>query len=340
MALVRLDDPLHEPVAHDVLVPEVDELDPVDRAEDVLHLNQPGGLLARQVDLRHVAGDHDLRAEAEPREEHLHLLGRGVLRLVEDDEAVVEGAAAHERERRHLDRAALHVRAQLLRVHRVVERVEQRPHVRVDLGEHVAGQEAEPLAGLHGGAGQDEATDLPLRERRHGERDREVRLARAGRPDPEGDGAAADRVDVALLRHGLRRDPLAAVRPDDVGEDLPDVLGLVDRGEDRVDRAGADLLPALDELDELLDDGAGLGHLQVITFEREPVAAQVDRAAEPLAERGEHAVTDPGELGRDLVRNVHHCLHTASVGAPAGAQGPTFERQRPGRDFVATWSQS
>ena len=45
---------------------------------------------AGQVDLGDVAGDHDLGAEAEPGQEHLHLLGRGVLRLVEDDERVVE----------------------------------------------------------------------------------------------------------------------------------------------------------------------------------------------------------------------------------------------------------
>src|SRR4026207_266215 len=49
-----------------------------------------------------------LRAEARPLEEHLHLLGGRVLRLVEDDERVVQGAAAHERERRDLDNAALH----------------------------------------------------------------------------------------------------------------------------------------------------------------------------------------------------------------------------------------
>jgi hypothetical protein len=79
-------------VPHDVLVAEADERDPVDRAEDVLHLDQPGRLLARQVDLRDVAGDDDLRAEAEPRQEHLHLLGRRVLRLVEDDERVVQRA--------------------------------------------------------------------------------------------------------------------------------------------------------------------------------------------------------------------------------------------------------
>src|SRR6266487_3041698 len=55
VALVRLDDALHELVADDVLVAELDELDAVDAAEDIAHLNQPGRLLARQVDLRDIA---------------------------------------------------------------------------------------------------------------------------------------------------------------------------------------------------------------------------------------------------------------------------------------------
>jgi hypothetical protein len=65
---------------------------------------KPETSTARQVDLAGVAGDDRLRAEADPRQEHLHLLGRRVLRLVEDDERVVERAAAHERERRDLER--------------------------------------------------------------------------------------------------------------------------------------------------------------------------------------------------------------------------------------------
>ena len=60
---------------------------------------------AGQVDLGDVAGHDDLGAEAEPGQEHLHLLGRGVLRLVQDDERVVERPAAHVRQRRDLDRA-------------------------------------------------------------------------------------------------------------------------------------------------------------------------------------------------------------------------------------------
>ena len=77
--------------------------------DDLQRLDQARRPSGRQVDLRDVAGDHRLRSEAEARQEHLHLLGGGVLRFVEDDERVVERAAAHERDRRDLDRAALDV---------------------------------------------------------------------------------------------------------------------------------------------------------------------------------------------------------------------------------------
>ena len=101
----------------------------------------------------------------------------------------------------------------------VVERVEQRAQVRVDLRHQVAGEEAEPLAGLDRRAGEDDPVDLAPAERGRGERHRQERLARAGRPDPERDRVVADRVDVALLVDGLGRDLGGAVAPDDVLED-------------------------------------------------------------------------------------------------------------------------
>ena len=54
------DDPLHELVADDVVAAEADELDAVDAGEDVAHDHEPGLLVARQVDLRDVAGDDHL----------------------------------------------------------------------------------------------------------------------------------------------------------------------------------------------------------------------------------------------------------------------------------------
>src|SRR5262249_43547714 len=143
---------------------------------------------------------------------------------------------------------------------------------------------------------------------------------RAGRADAEGHGAVPDRVDVLLLLDGLRRDALAAVRPDDVVEDLADVLGLVDRVEDGVDRAGADLLPALDELDELLDDRAGLGDPALVALDGQSVAAEVELQVQAVAQRVEHAVADSAELGCHLVWDVQNFLHALSVGAPSGCR--------------------
>ena len=141
----------------------------------------------------------------------------------------------------------------------------------------------------------------------------------------------ADRVDVALLRDRLRRDLLAAMRPDEILEDLADVRRLVDCAEDRVDGACADLLPALDELDELLDDRLRLRDLHVVAGQREPVSAQIDGAAEPLPQGVEYPVADACELGGDVVRNVENRLHKPSVGSfapPKDDAEDSFQKSR------------
>ena len=162
------------------------------------------------VDLGDVAGDDALGAEADAGEEHLHLLGRRVLRLVEDDERAVERAAAHEGERRHLDRAAVEQALRALGLEQVVERVVERAQVRVDLGHQVAGQEAEPLPRLDGRAGEDDPRHLARLQRVHGLGDGQVRLAGPGRADAEGDDVLRDGVDVALLPGRVGAHRLAA----------------------------------------------------------------------------------------------------------------------------------
>ena len=137
-----------------------------------------------------------------------------------------------------------------------MQRVEQRPQVRVDLRHQVAGQEAEPLAGLDRRTREDDPVDLPPVQRRRRERDREEGLAGARRADPERDRVAADRVDVALLVDGLRRDLRRAMAPDDVLQDRGGRLVRVERAGDRLDRAGGELVTLGDELREFPDDGA------------------------------------------------------------------------------------
>ena len=70
-----------------------------------------------------------------------------------------------------------------------------------------------------------------------------------------------DRVDVALLVHGLRRDLQPAVAPDHVLEDAARALVVVERARDRLDRARRDLVALADQVGQLADDG--LGHLHL-----------------------------------------------------------------------------
>src|SRR5207248_9769483 len=84
---VGADDVLHDPVADDVARREMDEVEALDPGQDLVEADQSAAA-AWHVDLGDVAGDHCPGAEADAGEEHLHLLGRRVLGLVEDDEAV------------------------------------------------------------------------------------------------------------------------------------------------------------------------------------------------------------------------------------------------------------
>ena len=127
--------------------------------EELARLGEAAAGAVREVDLGDVAGDHRLRGVAEAREEHAHLLARRVLRLVEDDEAVVQRAAAHEGERRDLDLAARDRPSALVDVHHVVERVVERAQIRVHFLGEVARAGSRVLAGLDRRAREDDALD-------------------------------------------------------------------------------------------------------------------------------------------------------------------------------------
>ena len=101
--------------------------------------------------------------------------------------------------------------------------------------------------------------------------------------------------------------------PDDVVEHVADIGGLVERRDDGADGVRPDRMPSLDELDQLVDHRSRLDDTRIVAVEREPVAAQRDRASEPLAQRVEHAVADAGQLGGDLVGNRENVLHDEPV---------------------------
>src|SRR3970040_2300485 len=105
--LVGANDLVDQFVANDVLLAKVLERNPLDIVQDRTNLDESRDLSGGEVHLGDVAGDHCLRVEPEAGEEHLHLLGGGVLRLIEDDEGVIQGAPPHESEGGNLDDAHL-----------------------------------------------------------------------------------------------------------------------------------------------------------------------------------------------------------------------------------------
>ena len=104
---------------------------------------------------------------------------------------MVERAPAHEGERRDLDHAGLQAAVDVARLHEVVERVVDRAQIGIDLVAHVAGQEAQALAGLDRGARQDQPLGVALLQQRDRVADREPGLAGAGRPLGEDEFVAA-----------------------------------------------------------------------------------------------------------------------------------------------------
>src|SRR2546430_8179509 len=106
-----------------------------------------------RIDLGDVAEAGELGARAGAGDQRLHLLRREVLRLVQDQEAVEEGAPAHEVERADLDPVAQQVVggraapvASLLGPGEHLEIVDERTHPRLHLLLLGAGQEADVFA--------------------------------------------------------------------------------------------------------------------------------------------------------------------------------------------------
>src|SRR5581483_12083989 len=120
-------------MSHYVAFIEVVERDSVYTFQYVDGFDQAAAARIRQIDLCDVAGDHCLRVKTKSRDEHLHLLRSSVLRLVENDEAVVQRASAHECDRSDFDGVALKVAIHLLLIQQVIQSVVKRAKIGIDL---------------------------------------------------------------------------------------------------------------------------------------------------------------------------------------------------------------
>ena len=108
-----------------------------------------------KVYLCQVSGYYHFRVHTHTGEEHLYLLRSGVLCFVEYYNRVVQGASAHECQRRYLNDVVVHVLLKLCHWYHILQRVIERLKVWVNLVAHVTGQESELFTGFYSGATED-----------------------------------------------------------------------------------------------------------------------------------------------------------------------------------------
>ena len=255
----------------------------------------------REIHLRYVARDDHLGAEAEAREEHLHLLGGGILRLIQDDERVVKGTAPHECQGCYLDYTALQVRLELRRIDHLVERVVERPEVGIYLGHHVAWQVPERLAGLDSRPGQYDPGHLAPVQSLDGQGHGQVRLACARRPDTEDNLMLADGIGISLLVAGLGRDPAPAVREDHIPQHLPPAAAVGHLVEALGGLRGR-VVPLFGEPDEAIEDGLGPLHGRLGTAQDDLIPPHDDLALDELLDPPQDGVTVSEDLERPAWR--------------------------------------
>ncbi len=225
-------------------------------------------------------GHRHLRALAETGEEHLHLHAGCVLRLVENDVRVGQRASAHEGERRDLNDARFKIALDLLGRQHVVEGVVERAQIGIDLLAHVAGQEAETLAGFDGRTRKDDALDHTALETMSGLGDGDVGLAGAGRADSEDEIGLIQRTNVGALHRRARLDDAAArgdLRLPVAGDAL-----LACMPNETVEVAGADRLAGRRTLVQLLEHAARNLTGGFRPIQRDDVAVRVRLDAEAI----------------------------------------------------------
>ncbi len=168
------------------------------------------------------------------------------------------------------------------------------PEIGIDLVAHVAGQEAEPLAGLDGGTRQDQALDGALFEQKHGVADGEPGLAGAGRAFGEDQFVAFQGAQIKVLR-GVARPHGAAPARADLLEGDAARLGLL--GEQRalqrafldraVDVAERHRLAELYAPIEIFEHKPGVLAGVLRALDRDEIAVGVGDDAEPALKLGE-----------------------------------------------------
>src|SRR5437660_165502 len=152
VVLIGTHDALHQMMTHYVALVEVYKGNAIHALEHIHDLQQAAAPGVGQIDLGDIAGDDALRVEPHAGDKHLHLFGGRVLRLVENDEGVIERAPAHESNGSNFNDVLFQIAVYLLRVEQIVERIVEGPQIRVNFFLQGARQKTKALAGFDRGA--------------------------------------------------------------------------------------------------------------------------------------------------------------------------------------------
>jgi len=108
------------------------------------------------IALFQVASDDHLGGLSKPRGQHEHLVGRGVLHFVGDDEGALEGAAAHVGQGRDFDGPRVQHGIDVLLGIELGQDVEYGACPRIHFANEIAGQKADVFFHGNNGAGQND----------------------------------------------------------------------------------------------------------------------------------------------------------------------------------------
>jgi hypothetical protein len=210
-------------------------------------------------------------------------------------------SAPHVGQRSHLDGAGVEEPAGPVGAHHVVEGVVQRPEVGVDFGHEITGQEPEALARFDRRAGQDDAVHLLGLQRLDPQGDRQITLAGARRPYPEGHHAVADGIRVPLLPTGLGAHRTPPRRSEDLRrQHLRGPFVRPHHVDSAVDDLRVEELALLEEQAKLVDQPGGQG--RVLAIDGELITPGVNhRALEGVLHQPQVLVQRTDESGHQVI---------------------------------------
>ena len=129
MLLVGVDNRADQLMPDDIALGEINKRDARHGFQSLERLDQARALVRGQIDLGDVARHDAFGVRPDARQQHEHLLGRGVLRFVENNKGIAERATAHVGERRDFDGLAGHRALDFFRIEHVAQRIVERPQI-------------------------------------------------------------------------------------------------------------------------------------------------------------------------------------------------------------------